>query len=179
MPAASDDPETEVTRENSAATPLDYEQFFRVHRPKLVQFARRAADNAQQGEDAVQEAMIDAYGQWPEVSVMANTWGWVVKVTSRKIYRLRKSRETPVPVEDTAVPLASEKPAEESDLWDAVRELPPRQREIVAMRYQLDLSIGEIAARLDIKEPTVRSNLSRAKRRLEALLTTIQGEGER
>jgi DNA-directed RNA polymerase specialized sigma24 family protein len=46
------------------------------------------------------------------------------------------------------------------------------------MRFGLDKDISEIAAQLGIKESTVRSNLSRAIRRLEALLTAGR-EGRR
>lgn len=178
MPAASDDPIVGVTRENPAAPPLDYEQYFREHRPKLLLYALRTAENTQQGEDAVQEAMIAAYGRWSKVSIMANPGGWVAKVISRRLSRRRRPREDPLLVDGTAVDESSERLTEKAEIWDAVGELPPRQREIVAMRFGLDMDITEIAAQLGIKESTVRSNLSRAMRRLEALLTAGR-EGRR
>jgi RNA polymerase sigma-70 factor (ECF subfamily) len=58
----------------------------------------------------------------------------------------------------------------------AVSELPPRQREIVTMRFELDLDVEEIAVLLDIKESTVRSALSRAIRRLKDTLAGEEGE---
>jgi RNA polymerase sigma factor (sigma-70 family) len=179
VPAASDDPKPEVTPEGPAVRPLDYEQYFREHRNRLASFARRNADNAQQGEDALQEAMIDAYEKWPEVSIMEHPRGWVAKVISRKLYRLRQRREDPSPVTDEAVQDSSEGLAEKSEIWAAVGELPPRQREIVTMRFELDLEIEEIAVALDIKESTVRGTLSRATQRLKDTLTAARRAGER
>ena len=179
MPTASDDPKTEVTSDDLAVPLLDYEQYFRKHRDGLATFARRNADNAQQGEDALQEAMIDAYEKWPEVSIMAHPRGWVVKVISRKLYRLRQRREDPSPVADDTVQDSSERHAEKTEIWAAISKLPPRQREIVTMRFELDLEIDEIAMALDIKESTVRGTLSRATQRLKDTLTAARQEGER
>lgn len=179
MPAASDDPHVEVAQEHSAAQPLDYEQYFSERRNQLVRFARRNADNPQQGEDALQEAMIDAYEKWPEVSLMDRPWGWVTKVISRKLYHLRQRREEPSPVADDSVQDSPEMLAEMTEVWAAVRELPPRQREIVTMRFELDLEIDEIAGALDIKESTVRGALSRATQRLKGTLAAAREEGER
>lgn len=179
MPAASDDPEIEVTRENTAAQPLDYVRYFRERRYKLFLYALRTAQNHQHAEDAVQEAMLAAYGQWSKVSIMANPGGWVATVISRKLSSLRCPREDPLLDDGTAVDEPSERFTEKAEIWDAVRLLPPRQREIVSMRYELDLDIAEIAALLRIKEPTVRSTHSRAMRRLEALLTATGKDGRR
>ena len=169
MPSASDDPGDEVTPEDAVVEPLDYERFFSEHCNRLMGFARRSADNAQQGDDAFQQAMIDAYRRWAEVSAMDRPWAWTIRVIRHKLYRLRQRREDPSPAADGAVEDSSEKTA----LWDAVSKLPPRQREIVTMRFELDLDVEEIAVVLDIKESTVRSALSRAIRRLK---DTLAGE---
>ena len=45
----------------------------------------------------------------------------------------------------------------------AVRALPPRQREVVVLRYLLDCSTAETARTLGIAEGSVKSILSRAR----------------
>jgi RNA polymerase sigma-70 factor (sigma-E family) len=57
------------------------------------------------------------------------------------------------------------------DLWNAVRRLPDRQRAAVVLRYLEDLPEAEIADVLDCSVGTVKSQLSRARRKLEVLLT--------
>jgi len=57
----------------------------------------------------------------------------------------------------------------------ALRALPHRQREVLVLRYYLDLDIAEIAATLRINPSTVRSTSARG---LAALASALR-EGER
>jgi RNA polymerase sigma factor (sigma-70 family) len=52
----------------------------------------------------------------------------------------------------------------------AVRQLPARQREVVALRFFDDLSVAETAAALRCTEGTVKTHTSRALSRLSELL---------
>jgi RNA polymerase sigma-70 factor (ECF subfamily) len=67
--------------------------------------------------------------------------------------------------EDNAA--ASERDAR---LRQAVEELPPDYRDVVALHYREDLGLDEIATRLSTTESAVRSRLHRARSRLRALL---------
>lgn len=53
-------------------------------------------------------------------------------------------------------------------LWPALARLAPDQRMVVALRYYRDLSIDQIAARLDVPPGTVKSRLHRGLRELRA-----------
>jgi RNA polymerase sigma-70 factor (ECF subfamily) len=54
---------------------------------------------------------------------------------------------------------------DESDetFWQAVRRLPPRQAQAVALYYMEDYSVSDIAEVLDCSEGTVKTHLSRAR----------------
>jgi len=52
----------------------------------------------------------------------------------------------------------------------ALEELPPGYRDVVALHYHHDLGLHEIAARLSTTESAVRSRLHRARSRLRAIL---------
>jgi RNA polymerase sigma-70 factor, ECF subfamily len=72
--------------------------------------------------------------------------------------------------------LASRRPApteitlEDPDFWAAVRRLPRRQAQCVALHYLEDRSTAEVAEILGISEPTVRVHLHRGRL---ALATTL------
>lgn len=174
----------EASAGDTAAEPsaprLDYEQFFREYRPQLLRHARRIADSPEQGEDALQEAMVEAHQKWAKVSITDWPVGWMIRVIQRKLFHLRKGQQQPrevlLTVDLEAVADFSEALAKNAELWDAVRQLPPRQREFVSLRYSFDLDTSEIAAHLGIKESTVRSNLARAYARLRVLLTSERGD---
>jgi RNA polymerase sigma-70 factor (ECF subfamily) len=53
---------------------------------------------------------------------------------------------------------------------EALAELPDDYRDVVALHYQQDLGLQEIASRLSTTESAVRSRLHRARSRLRALL---------
>jgi RNA polymerase sigma-70 factor (ECF subfamily) len=59
------------------------------------------------------------------------------------------------------------------ELMDALRELPPEQRAVVALRYLLEYTPGEIAKMLEVPRGTVNSRLRRALDRLRA---TVEAE---
>jgi len=55
---------------------------------------------------------------------------------------------------------------------DALRRLPTRQREVLALRYYLDLSEAEIAETLGISAGAVKSHASRGAAALRTHLAT-------
>jgi RNA polymerase sigma-70 factor (sigma-E family) len=58
------------------------------------------------------------------------------------------------------------------DVWNAVRRLPDRQRTCIVLRYLEDLSEPDIAAVLDVPVGTVKSQLSRGRKKLSEWLGT-------
>ena len=57
-----------------------------------------------------------------------------------------------------------------NEVLDALRALPTRQREVLALRYYLDLSEAEIAETLGISRGAVKSHASRGAAALRHLL---------
>ena len=55
-------------------------------------------------------------------------------------------------------------------LPDAMAELTPRQRQMVDMQFQEELTVTEIARRLGVNKSTVSRTLCRARRRLHHIL---------
>jgi RNA polymerase sigma-70 factor (ECF subfamily) len=61
------------------------------------------------------------------------------------------------------------------DLLAALRDLPDGQRAAIVLFYYADLPVRDIAARLGSNPLVVRTNLSRGRRRLRALLGDRHG----
>ena len=62
-------------------------------------------------------------------------------------------------------------PAYDPALVTALRDLPPRRRLIVFLRYFADLSYGEIAEVVGVSEGTVAATLAQARAALRTVLT--------
>jgi RNA polymerase sigma factor (sigma-70 family) len=56
---------------------------------------------------------------------------------------------------------------------DALQQLPRRQREVLALRYYLDLSEAEIADALGISRGAVKSHASRGSAALRPILEEL------
>src|SRR5205085_1554163 len=54
--------------------------------------------------------------------------------------------------------------------WQAVRRLPERHQQVVALYYAADLTVDEVAGVISVPAGTVRSDLTRARAALAHLL---------
>jgi RNA polymerase sigma-70 factor (ECF subfamily) len=61
-------------------------------------------------------------------------------------------------------------PPEFAGLFEAMKQLPPRERAVMALFYVLDLPVAEVADRMGLASATVRVHLTRGRRRLATLL---------
>lgn len=112
-------------------------------------------------EDAAAEALARAAMHWRRVGEMPHRDAWVQRVAANvAIDQLRRRRHAPAPaaeVVDLADPLVGR-----LEVADLLRGLPARQREVLALRYLLDLSIDEVAAALGLTPNSVKTHTARA-----------------
>ena len=66
--------------------------------------------------------------------------------------------------------------AQRSDLLAALRELAPRQRAVIVLRYGADLNDAQVAALLGCSEGTVRSQAWRALAKLRVSTALVDGD---
>lgn len=66
--------------------------------------------------------------------------------------------------------LIDERREDLSFVWEAVKALPVKYREVIHLFYHEGYSTAEIAGILRMKETTVRSNLSRGREQLKTVL---------
>lgn len=99
--------------------------------------------------------------------------GWIKRIVVNRSINLLRSRRRNIPVDPSTglepspdpLPLPQESIAAR-EIWGLVQELDPGQREVVALRYLGDLSLEEIAQRLELPLGTAKSRLHRALVRL-------------
>jgi RNA polymerase sigma-70 factor (ECF subfamily) len=157
----------------------DFPTFFAASTPSLVRLAHALTGSAPEAEELVQETMVRCYLRWARVERLESPEGWCRRVLLNLIYsrtrRLRIERgvrrREPMP-ESSA---ASDLPVAAAHFWALVRTLPPRQAEVVALRYIDGLDVAGIAASLGRAEGTIRAQLHTAR---QALAGRIDENGE-
>lgn len=120
----------------------------------------RAVVGPQDAEDAWSETFLAALRAYPDLRPGSNVRGWLVTIAHRKaIDRHRTAMRGPIPVEH--VPerqLDGSWQPPDTDLWDAVGVLPPKQRAAIAYRYIADLPYADIGLLIGTTEAAARRN---------------------
>jgi RNA polymerase sigma-70 factor (ECF subfamily) len=101
--------------------------------------------------------------------------GWVYQV-GVNVLRRRK-RRTAIEqraIERLAGSASVALPDVDGSLWEAVRRLPDRERQAVALKYVVGLTQAEIAVVMRIAPGTVAATLTHARARLAALLGEVE-----
>ena len=148
--------------------------FYRDHWPELSRALVLALGDEQLGVDAAAEGFSRACERWGSVSQLGNPQGWVYRVSlnwARSWLRRRQTeRRRQERVRDGSVDQLPD-----PDLERAMTALSPQHRDVVILRFFLDLSVIETADALGVAPGTVKSRLSRA---LETLHYQLGGTQE-
>lgn len=115
----------------------------------------------EQAHDVVQESFARALKNRGEYRGDGPLEAWIWKIALRTAYEMR-GRTTERELADAFEPQLP-KPERDEELAAALRELSPRRRLIVFLRYVADLDYAEIARVCEISEGTVAATLAQAK----------------
>jgi RNA polymerase sigma-70 factor (sigma-E family) len=155
------------------------DDLYRAHALGLIRFAVMLVGDQTTAEDVVQEAFLGLYRGWHRVRDPGNVLGYLrtaVLNGCRSVQRsrgrarlLRVPHDPPVWSAEAAAMDGEDRRA----VLAAVARLSLRQREVLALKYYLDLGEQEIATLLGVSRGTVSSTGARA---LAALARELRGE---
>lgn len=126
-------------------------------------------------EEATAEAFARAWSRWPTVKLANSPAAWVVRTAINVDISWWRKRRRELTVPETPEQLPRDDLDIDHDLLEAVRRLPPRQRQVVALRYFLDLDAETTAHELGIARGTVSATLHHALKTLRLQLTNPEG----
>ena len=114
-------------------------------------------------EDLVAEAFTRAWASWQKVRGLAEPRAWVIRcaMNARVSWWRRYRHEVTLGNQDTTA-ATSQDLALDGSLVAALRRLPVRQREVIALRLLLDLDTSTTAGMLGMSASTVTTHLHRA-----------------
>lgn len=124
-----------------------------------------------EADDCFQETWIAALRAYPKLRRADNLRAWLFRIAQNKAIDLHRSRSRqPLPVESIPEPAAGEPEPPlldgQSELWTALRHLPPKQRTAVFCRTVLGMPYSELAELLESTEDAARHNVSQGLKTL-------------
>ena len=144
-------------------------QILDTHGNAILRYAYSYLHNMSDAEEILQETLIRYLTVQPELQGPEHEKAWLLWVAAnlsknRLDYnRLRDTDE----LEET---LVSQEQEDLSFLWEAVKQLPDANREVIHLFYYEGYSTAQIAKILNRRESTVRSDLRRGRERLKKIL---------
>jgi RNA polymerase sigma-70 factor (ECF subfamily) len=172
------EPDDELVRRTVRGETQAFGLLVERHTPAVYRVVRRMCSDRAEAEAITQEAFLRAWESLNRRKDVAAFLPWVIRIAVNAARdMLKKSRPLdfadlpPGEVSGWAGPAieveaALEEKALLGRLAEAVQQLPPAYRMVIALRYEAEMSYEEIAEILRLPLNTVRTRLHRAKDRL-------------
>lgn len=145
-----------------------FDAFFRSEYRQVLGLAYVLAGSWSAAEELTMDAFEKTLRHWPSVTALDSPGAWVRKVVAnsavsrfRRLGAERRANARLQAGETTDVD------SEVSEVWDAVRRLPVRQAQAIALFYVGGYTRMEIAHLLGVSDESIKTHLDRARKRLE------------
>ena len=152
----------------------DFCRLVETHQTALLRTCYLILRDREMAEDAVQETFLKAYRAADTFRGQCSEKTWLMRIAMntcrdmrrRAWFRYMDRRITPEEMPEAAMPFA----ARDDSLTQAIRALPPREKETLLLYYYHDMTVTEIGESLHLSVSAVSNRLKRGRERLKALL---------
>ncbi|GAB6986393.1 hypothetical protein JCM10369A_29170 [Nocardioides pyridinolyticus] len=177
-PAARGSSVTVMTERAAWTADEALEQLYAAHWRQLVRLSVLLVRDQGTAEEVVQDAFVAVHGRWSRLRDPDKALAYLRQAVVNRSRSALRHRAVVARHAATVRPLDAADPTPDSDrraaVLQAMRALPDRQREVLALRYYLDLSEADIADTLGISRGAVKSHASRGAAALRELLQEDQ-----
>jgi RNA polymerase sigma factor (sigma-70 family) len=146
-----------------------FQQLLDAHGPDVHRFLVATVGRAD-ADDCYQETWIAALRAYPRLRSARNLRSWVFTIAHRKaLDHLRAARRRAAPVGDAVLDVGRRASSDGlPEVLAMVRELPPKQRTAVALRFLAGSSHAEIGDVMGTSEEAARRSVHEGLKRLRA-----------
>jgi len=128
--------------------------------------------NETDAEDAMQNALMQAYQHLDELRIFDKFKPWLFKILTNECYHIIRGRRYEEDIDEITItsPRSDTDSETKMFLWEVVKSLPEDYRTVIVLFYYENLRISDIAQVLGASTDTVKKRLSRAREKLRGLL---------
>ena len=156
-----------------------FDDLYEAECQAMLALAYKLTGSHPEAEDLVQDAFLRLHQQWSSVASYDRPGAWVrrvvVNLATSRSRRLRTRARAVAPFQRQPDHTTESLSASTLEFWRAVRSLPRRQAQVVALYYEADHPVSEVAQILGCAEGTVRAHLHAARQALAARLGEDDG----
>jgi RNA polymerase sigma-70 factor (sigma-E family) len=151
---------------------------FEGHYVSLVRMARLLVDDRETAEDVVMDAFTSLYRRWTAVRDPDEAYRYVRSCvlngarSQLRRRRLRRRHESGSPQQEATRDCLETNEADRSTVTQLLGTLPYRQRQVLVLRYFVDLTEAQIAFELGVSPGSVKTHASRG---LATLARALEG----
>ena len=135
----------------------------------ILRYAYTYLHNMSDAEEVLQDTLVQFLKTAPEFESENHEKAWLLRVAanlSKNRIRYNKLRET----DELNEELVADEREDLSFVWEAVKSLPVKYREVIHLFYHEGYQTAQIAKVLGRNESTVRSDLRRGREKLKEVL---------
>jgi RNA polymerase sigma-70 factor (ECF subfamily) len=147
-----------------------FEALYRRHRDWVVSVAWRLSGNREDALDVLQETFAHLFGRFPGFTLTSTMRAYLYPVVKHLCISAARKRRNVVPINGSGVEPAAPEPAHDwtPEFEARIASLPEGHREVLRLRFVLELRLEEIAGALDLPLGTVKSRLHNALKSLQS-----------
>lgn len=135
----------------------------------ILRLAYSYVHNMDDAEEILQETLIRFLKHAPVLENESHEKAWLFRVAGN-LCKNRLSYNRVRRTDELSQWIAAEQREDLSFVWEAVKSLPVKYREVIHLFYYEGFTTAQIANVLNQKESTVRSHLMRGRERLKTIL---------
>ena len=143
--------------------------FFDAFGDSILRLAYSYLHNMDDSEEVLQDTLIRYIRSAPKFLNDRHAKAWLMHVAAN-LSKNRMRYNTVRRADELNEELAAEEREDLSFVWEAVKSLKPKYREVIHLYYEEGYSVSEIAEILGRNENTVRSDMKRGREKLKEIL---------
>lgn len=171
----ANDAVTDTTAAQSRSISTEAEHYLDTYGNAILRLAYSYLHNMADAEEVLQDTLVQFIHTAPVFENEPHAKSWLMQVAANlsknriRSNRIRQAED----LDELQETLTGQESEDLSFVWEAVKSLPEKYREVIHLFYQEGYATGEIARILQRKESTVRSDLKRGRERLKEILQEV------
>ena len=162
-------PSGKINAKKQVEQNLQAERLLDDYGNSILRFAYSYLHNMSDAEEVLQDTLLRFLQTEPQFENEAHKKAWLLRVAGN-LSKNRIDYNRVRSADELSEEMVSEQRDDLSFVWEAVKDLPVKYREVIHLFYQEGYQTAEIASLLHENKATVRSRLNRGRAKLKEVL---------